>query len=146
VEHGNYDDPRLKNVTLGLRRRVTFSTSGRHISVSHSLPCVIYELTWNCLSAADTRRAGGLAVVSTSQRDTRASASLTAAGHDRSQAEQDPVRRAADASSNQLTMVIDGQDSATSQRAGGRVKPPVKANPTSTAESFSAGVSVSFQN
>ena len=33
--------PSVENVTLGLRHRVTFSTSSCHIFMSHSLPCVI---------------------------------------------------------------------------------------------------------
>ena len=33
--------PSVEDVTLGLRPRVTCSTSGRHISMSHSLPSVI---------------------------------------------------------------------------------------------------------
>jgi len=33
--------PSVEDVTLVLRPRVTCSTSSRHISMSHSLPCVI---------------------------------------------------------------------------------------------------------
>ena len=38
--------PSVENVTLGLRPRVTFSTSGRHITMSHSLLCVICQMNY----------------------------------------------------------------------------------------------------
>ena len=36
--------PSVEDVTLGLRPRVTCSTSGRHISMSHSPPSVICQM------------------------------------------------------------------------------------------------------
>jgi len=36
----------VENVTLGLRPRVTFSTLGRHISLSHERRCVICFVVW----------------------------------------------------------------------------------------------------
>ena len=44
-----YDEPEVENVTLGLRPRVTFSTEGRPISMSHERlcgVCVIRFVVW----------------------------------------------------------------------------------------------------